>query len=153
MLLSKGLWVKIIKSKYIEKHYRTNFDRDSYTDYGGDGAIYYGQAGYGKTTKLIKLASETTNPIIFSFTNEAIEKVKSLIDDSFRDKCYPFDSYFNSYHNRDITHLKDKTVFIEEYSMTLNTFMTKIYHAFTKYHITVFMFGDTNQRDPVEKGS
>lgn len=37
--------------------------------------------------------------------------------------------------------------------MTLNTFMTKIYHAFTKYYITVFMFGDTNQCDPVEKGS
>lgn len=31
--------------------------------------------------------------------------------------------------------------------------MTKIYHAFTKYHSTIYMFGDTYQSDPVEKGS
>ena len=37
--------------------------------------------------------------------------------------------------------------------MTPNKWMSKIYHAFTKYHNTIFMFGDTNQCDPVEKGS
>ena len=36
--------------------------------------------------------------------------------------------------------------------MTPNKWMSKIYQAFTKYHNTVFMFGDTNQCDPVEKG-
>lgn len=84
----------------------------------GDDTIYYGQAGCGKTTKHIKLASEATNPIILSFTNKAIENVKSLIDGRLRDQCCTFDSYFNSYHNRDICHLKGKTIFIEEYSMT-----------------------------------
>ena len=29
--------------------------------------------------------------------------------------------------------------------------MSKIYQAFTQYHNTVFMFGDTNKCDPVEK--
>ena len=53
----------------------------------GDGAIFYCQAGCGKTTKLIKLAAEATNPIILSFTNKAIENVKSRIDDSLCDKC------------------------------------------------------------------
>ena len=137
---------------YFEKHYRDNFDADDYTDFVGDGVIYYGQAGCGKTTKLIKLASEAPNPIILLFTNKATKNVKSRIGDSLRDKCYTFDSYFNSYHNRDISHLADKTIFIEEYSMTLNKWMSKIYQAFTKYHNTVFMFGDTNQCDPVEKG-
>lgn len=36
--------------------------------------------------------------------------------------------------------------------MTPNKWMSKIYQAFTKYHNTVFMFGDINQCDPVEKG-
>ena len=137
---------------YFEKHYRNNFDPDDYTDFVGDGAIFCGQAGCGKTTKLIKLAAEATNPIILSFTNKAIENVKSRIDERLRDKCFTFDSYFNSYHNRDISHLKDKTIFIQEHSMTPNKWMSKIYQAFTKYHNTVFMFGDTNQCDPVEQG-
>lgn len=96
--------------------------------------------------------SKATNPIIQSFSNKAIENVKTRIGDSLRDKCYTFDSYFNSYHNRDISHLADKTIFIEEYSMTPNKWMSKIYQAFNKNHNTVFMFGDTNQCDPVEKG-
>ena len=129
---------------YFEKHYRDNFDPDDYTDFVGDGVIYYGQAGCGKTRKLIKLASEATNPIILSFTNKAIESVKSQVNHNVRDKCFSFDSYFNSYHNRDIFHLADKTIFIEEYSMTPNKWMSKIYQAFTKSHNSVFMFGDTN---------
>lgn len=78
---------------YFEKHYRDNFDPDDYTDFVGDGVIYYGRAGCGKTTKLIKLASEAPNPIILLFTNKATENVKSRIDDSLRVKCYTFDSY------------------------------------------------------------
>ena len=32
---------------YFEKHYRENFNPDNYTDYVGNGAIYYGGAGCG----------------------------------------------------------------------------------------------------------
>lgn len=137
---------------YFEKHYRDNFNPDDYTDFVGGGVFYYGQAGCGKTMKLIKLALQATNPIILSYTNKAIENVKTQICDDLRDKCYTFDSYFNSYHNRDISHLVDKAIFIEEYSLTPNKWMSKIYQAFCKYHNTVFMFSDTNQCDPVEKG-
>ena len=35
---------------YFEKHYRDNFDPDDYTNFVGNGVIYYGQAGCGKTT-------------------------------------------------------------------------------------------------------
>lgn len=31
--------------------------------------------------------------------------------------------------------------------------MSKIYQAFTKYENTIYIFGDSNQCDPVEKGS
>lgn len=37
--------------------------------------------------------------------------------------------------------------------MTRNKWMTKIYLAFTKYKLSVYLFGYTNQCDPVEKPS
>lgn len=30
---------------YLEEHYRGNYNLDNYTDYVGNGAIYYGGAG------------------------------------------------------------------------------------------------------------
>ena len=103
--------------------------------------------------KIDKVTAKAINPIILSFTNKAIANIKSRIGENLRDKCYTFDSYFCDYHGRDISHLEGKTIFIEEYSMTPNKWMSTIYQAFTKYHNTIFMFGDTNQCDPVEKGS
>ena len=44
-------------------------------------------------------------------------------------------------------------MFIEKYTLTPNKWITKIYQAFTKYHNTTYMFGETNQCDPAEKGS
>ena len=32
---------------YFEKHYRQNFDTNNYSDYVGNGVIYYGGAGCG----------------------------------------------------------------------------------------------------------
>ena len=72
---------------YFEKHNRNNFDPDDYTDFCGRWCDLLWSGGCGKTTKLIKLAAEATNPIILSFTNKAIENVKSRIDDSLCDKC------------------------------------------------------------------
>ena len=104
------------------------------------------------TLLTVIIASEATNRIILSFTNKAIENVKSQVNHNLRDKCYTLDSYFNSYHDRDISHLEDKTIYMEEYSVTSNKWMSKIYQASTKYHNNVFMFGDTNQCDPVDRG-
>ena len=41
-------------------------------------------------------------------------------------------------------------MFIEEYRMVPNKWMTKIYQAFSKYCNTVYLFGDKNQCNPVE---
>ena len=34
--------------------------------------------------------------------------------------------------------------------MTANKWMTKLYQAFTKYKLTIYMFGDPNQNYPIE---
>ena len=140
---------------YFEKRYGENFNPDNYTDYVGNGAIYCGGAGCGKTYRLCKKASEAQNPIILSFSNKAIENVKEVFKKEYAHTdldrcCYTFDLFFCDYHGRDISSLENKTTFIDEYSMTPNKWMTKIYEPFTKYKLAIYMFGDTNQCDPVE---
>lgn len=140
---------------YFEKRYGENFNAENYTDYVGNGAICYGGAGCGKTYRLCKKASEAQNPIILSFSNKAIENVKEVFKKEYAHTdldscCYTFDLFFCDYHGRDISSLENKTIFIDEYSMTPNKWMTKVYEPFTKYKLTTYMFGDTNQCDPVE---
>lgn len=43
------------KVKYFEKRYREKMNFEDYKDMIGDGCIYYGQAGSGKSTKLIEM--------------------------------------------------------------------------------------------------
>ena len=140
---------------YFEKHDRENFNPGNYADYVGDGAIYYGGAGCGKTYRLCQKALAADDPIILSFTNKAIQNVKSVLCNVYNNyeltkKCYTFALFFCDHHGHDITALDGKTIFVDEYSMTPNKWMTKLYQAFTKYRLTIYMFGDTNQCDPVE---
>ena len=150
---------------YFEKHYRENMVELPDIKYG-DGMIYNGQAGSGKTYKLcqmvIKKNNEGENPIVLSFTNKAIENVKETLkkfgynenlDGEDTKICYTFDSYFCEWFGRDASSLKYKTVSIEEFSMVPNKWMTVIYKAFVMFGIKIYMFGDPNQCDPVEGGS
>ena len=137
---------------YFEKKYRENLDIESYKTTSGNGCIYIGQAGSGKTTKLCEMVKETENPLILSFTNKAIENIKERLGEEYKDKCQTFDSYFCEWRETDNS-LKTKTIFIDEFSMVPNKWMTKIYEIFTKYNNTVYMFGDKNQCEPVEGGS
>ena len=132
---------------YFEKHYRENMTEPDKVKIG-KGIIYNGQAGSGKTTKLCQKVIETENPIVLSFTNKAIENVKDRLHKMHYwvpDICYTFDSYFCEWYGRKIDSLEDKTVFIEEFSMVPNKWMTLIYKAFVMYGIKVYMFGDPNQ--------
>ena len=144
---------------YFEKHYRENMNVSDYISENGKGCIYNGQAGSGKTHKLCKMVIATENPLVLSFTNKAIENVKSrLISKGYEKEdanklCHTFDSYFCEWKGRDINSLKDKTIFIEEFSMVPNKWMTKIYEAYTLFNITIYMFGDPNQCEPVEGSS
>lgn len=53
---------------------------------------------------------------------------KRLIDKwpKLVDECHTFDSYFCDWHGRSIESLEGKTVFIEEFSMVPNKWMTMI---------------------------
>lgn len=150
------------KPTYFERHYRENMGINDYKPQMGDGCIYHGKADCGKTTKLCKMVLKAENPIILSFTYKAVEKVKERLrdiydkedyDDDLSDEFYTFDSYFCGFHGRDIPDLEGKTIFIEEYSMVPNKWLIKIYQAFSKYSNTIYLFGDTNQCDPVEGNS
>ena len=118
-----------------------------------------GQAGSGKTTKLCKMVEKTENPIVLAFTNKEVENVKNRLIKIGYDKdkvnriCHTFDSYFCEWYNRNIDSLDGKTIFIEEFSMVPNKWITKIYEAFTMFNNKIYMFGDPNICSPVEGGS
>ena len=121
--------------------------------------IYNGQAGSGKTTKLCKMVSETKKPIVLAFTNKAVENVKSRLINTGIEKgevnkiCHTFDSYFCEWNGRDINSLEGKIIFIEEFSMVPNKWMTMIHKTYTMFGNKVYMFGDPNQCEAVEGGS
>ena len=102
---------------------------------------------------------ETDKPLVLSFTNKAIENVKERLIQTGYEKevankiCHTFDSYFCEWSDGNYHSLNGKTIFIEEFSMIPNKWMTKIYHEYIKYNNTVYMFGDPNQCEPVEGGS
>lgn len=85
--------------EYFEKHYRENIDVKEYEIVNGKGIIFNGQAGSGKTTKLCEMVLKTENPLVLSFTNKAVENVKSRLQKmnysgDVNKICYTFDSYF-----------------------------------------------------------
>ena len=141
---------------YFEKHYRENMDMADYKLETGKGCIYNGQVGSGKTTKLCIMVQETDKPLVLSFTNKAVENVKNRLIQTGYEKevankiCHTFDSYFCEWSDGNYHSLDGKTIFIEEFSMVPNKWMTKIYHEYIKYNNTVYMFGDPNQCEPVE---
>eukprot|EP00794_Sanderia_malayensis_P021280 gene21280-23351_t len=138
-------------------------DTADYKVENGKGCIFNGQAGSGKTHRLCKIFMEADNPIVLSFSNKAVENVKNRLTkmgfnkDEANKICHTFDSYFCEFSGTNvetnIKSLKNNTIFIEEFSMIPNKWMTLIYKAFTMHNNTVYMFGDPKQCEPVESGS
>lgn len=99
---------------------------------------------------------ETENPLVLSFTNKAIENVKARLTNNLYEKRNANKIYFtfdSEWKGRDLKSLEDKTIFIEEFSMVQNKWMTLIYKALTMFNNKIFMFEDPNQREPVESNS
>ena len=144
---------------YFDKHFRENLYYKCFTDtISKTGKTYYGQAGCGKSWQLGQLIYENRNKcIVFSHTNEAIVNIKNILKNSHHMSaeqvnkiCHTFESYFYD-STRGIDHLKDKIVFVDEYSMTPNHYITLLYQAFTKHGITIIVNGDTNQCEPINR--
>ena len=142
---------------YFDKHYRENLDYKSFTDkVSKTGKIYYGQAGCGKSWRICQLIYENREKcIVFSHTNKAVVNTKNILKDKQKlspievnKLCHTFESYFFE-STRGINDLKDKIVFVDEYSVTPNGYMTSLYQAFTKHDITIIMSGNVNQCEPI----
>ena len=119
-------------SNYFEKHYRENLDYKSFTDkISKTGKIFYGQAGCGKSTQLCQLIYENDGKaILLSHTNKAVVNIKNQLKDKFdmsselvNKICHTFEPYFFD-NIRGIDDLKNKIVFVDEYTMTPNRYIT-----------------------------
>lgn len=67
------------------------------------------------------MVQNAESPLVLSFTNKAVENVKKRLNiDDINKICHTFDSYFCEWNGRNINSLKDKTIFIEEFSMVPN---------------------------------
>lgn len=149
-------FVTYSKPTYFEKRYRENLDYNSYVDHvSKTGKIIFGEAGCGKTYKICDLIYEhKDNCLVFSHTFKAVVNIKNRLkrmkmnSDKVNKICHTFESFF--YDNiKGVDDLKDKIVFVDEYSMTPNRYITLLYQALTKYDIIIIMSGDTNQCKPI----
>ena len=103
---------------------------------------------------LIHAHTKSSYPIL-SHTNKAVVNIKNALKSKFKMSsedvnriCHSFESYF--YDNiRGVDNLKDKMVFVDEYTMTPNRYITLLYQAYTKFGITIIMSGDVNQCEPI----
>ena len=147
------------KADHFVKRYRDKFDMNDFKDViSKTGKIYYGMPVCGKSWWLCKLIYKNRDKcIVLSHTNKAVSNIKNILQTNHKMSleevnklCHTFESYF--YDNvRGIDDLKEKIVYVDEYTMTPNRFMTLLYQAFTKLDITVIMSGDNNQCDPINK--
>ena len=114
----------------------------------GTGHIYYGIPGSGKTKKLLEIARP--DDLVFCFTNKACENIRDRSNGSLNVRT--FDSYFSGEKGskKHCEMLKGKRVFIDEFSMVPNKWITLLYKAFCKHGVEVYLFGDSNQCDPVD---
>lgn len=65
-------------------------DTKDYKSIVGDGYVYAGSAGTGKTTKLIELALKAENPLILSFTNKTIVNIKCRLQKVYEQRKSQF---------------------------------------------------------------
>lgn len=106
-----------------------------------------------KTYKLCDMIYEhKDNCLLFSHTNKAVVNIKNRLIkmkvNNVNKICHTFRSFFYD-DSRGVNDLKDKIAFVDEYTMTPNRYITLLYHAFTKYNITIIMSGDINQCEPI----
>ena len=116
----------------IDKSYRKDINIKEYILERGKGLLVTGGDGCDKTTKLINDAKESKNPIIFSFTIKAVDNIRSRVDDSMKSKVHTFDSYFKEFISdaENLKLLSNRDVFIDEFSMVPNKWITLICSSF-----------------------
>ena len=139
----------------IDKQYRKNIELEEYTIAPSYGLLYTGGAACGKTTQLIKDVQVSKNPVIFCFTNKAVDNIRHRLPDVLKGSIHTFDSFFNENmsNTENMKSIEGKDIFIDEFSMVPNRWITLVYHSFVNHNLKVNLYGDSNQCDPVEGNS
>ena len=65
---------------------------------------------------------------------------KRIREDEANNIFKTFDSFFCEWNDNNIKHIKDKTVFIGEFRMVPNKFMTLLYRLWLKYNFKIFVW-------------
>lgn len=110
-------------------------------DFGTGVIIIYRTNWIRKNNTFMQKSFKNRESDNIAFTNKALENIKNALKVKYRLEtekvCHTFDSYFCEWNGKDIEDLKNKTIFIEEFSMVPNKWMTLIYKHFcntkTKY--------------------
>lgn len=131
---------------------------DNYKTEEGEGVIYTGCGGCGKSYKCCSMMKEkidnNEDVVFLAKSNKAVINMKHLFNTLYKindPPCYTFDSYLMDIENKENKLNKlNKTIFIDEFSMVDNYFMTLVYNAFTNFRNKIYMFGDMNQLPSVD---
>lgn len=120
------------------------------------GVLTIGGAGSGKTYTLAQdIISHKGNFLCLSFTNRAVKQVKQTLKklgatEKMISRVKTFDKLFNICGCSETQMIKilskSKTVYVDEFSMVPNKYMTYLYHS----NACVKLFGDNNQLSSIE---
>lgn len=122
------------------------------------GCILNGHSWSGKTTKLGKMWERQKTHLFFLSLTKQLRMLKqgwptTFMKREMQTKYISLLIVICEWKGRDLNSLEDKTIFIEEFSMVQNKWMTLIYKALTMFNNKTFMFEDPNQCEPVESNS
>ena len=149
---------------YLEKNFRDNLNIDEFKSNKACSIMFNGPAGSVKTYKLIDILLQEKNPLVLSRANKAVDNVQERLkrrirqnnhdidftEDEVSNICRTFDSYFCEWNENNIKLIKDKTIFIDKFSMVLNKVITILYKLWLEHNIKIYMFGDPNHCNRVE---
>lgn len=168
---TEDLKLKIFHSiEEIEKNglepYILNLDKIT----KGKGRITYGGAGCGKTwtmcKEIIDAYKNKKKILVLSFTNKAVKNIKNTLKKvtkqepdyemdkgtilKIQTKMRTFNKVFHMCQQSEKGMIKKLShqdiIFVDEYIMTPNQFMTLLYHSKSN----IQLFGDSNQLEPVD---
>lgn len=115
--------------------------------------LYYGRAGTGKTTLMIKMTKElNNNVVILAPTHSACDNIRrklgrSIIQVSTIYSYFSID--FSSGTIGDIRKKLHQYIFIDEFSLLDREMMIKLFRILKRCNTNIYLFGDPLQLNPV----
>ena len=123
-----------------------------------------GGAGCGKTWELCKRVLKSKNQLVLSFTNKAVQNVREkiaevaaregvLITHNLDIVCRTFDCFFYEKNVRRVELLRNKEVFVAEYSMVPNKWISLLYEAYEQYTANASRWWETQTNAHLSRGA